>query len=45
MYRIWLRSMGFKEIVITNGDKKCLDEILEQRRCKQTQRRGQDRRI
>jgi CheY-like chemotaxis protein len=26
---IWLRSMGFKEIVITNGGKKCLDEILK----------------
>ncbi|GEM_PF-199449 len=29
MYSIWLRSMGFKEIVITNGGKKCLDEILK----------------
>ena len=29
MYSIWLRSIGFKEIVITNGGKKCLDEILK----------------
>ncbi len=29
MYSIWLRFMGFKEIVITNGGKKCLDEILK----------------
>ncbi len=29
MYSIWLRSIGFKEIVITNGGKKCLEEILK----------------
>src|SRR5436309_1175382 len=29
IYSIWLRAMGFKEIVITNGGKKCLDEILK----------------
>ncbi|HXX98575.1 MAG TPA: response regulator [Candidatus Bathyarchaeia archaeon] len=28
VYSIWLRSMGFKEIVITNSGNKCLDEIL-----------------
>ena len=29
IYSIWLCAMGFKEIVITNGGKKCLDEILK----------------
>ncbi|MGC1931962.1 MAG: hypothetical protein WA667_23575, partial [Candidatus Nitrosopolaris sp.] len=47
MYSIWLRSMGFKQIVITNGGRKCLDEISQKRRCKQRQRQrqrqGQDR--
>jgi len=28
IYSIWLRSMGLKEIVITNSGNKCLDEIL-----------------
>ena len=29
MYSIWLRYMGFKEILITNGGKKLLDEIIK----------------
>jgi DNA-binding response OmpR family regulator len=29
MYSLWLRSTGFKEIVITNGGKKCLDEVIK----------------
>jgi CheY-like chemotaxis protein len=28
MYSLWLSSMGFKEIVITNGGKNCLDEVI-----------------
>lgn len=28
LYGIWLRSMGFKDIVITDSGKKCVDEIL-----------------
>jgi CheY-like chemotaxis protein len=29
VYNIWLKSMGFKEIVITDSGKKCLNEILK----------------
>ena len=29
MYSIWLRYMGLKEISITNGGKKLLDEIIK----------------
>jgi CheY-like chemotaxis protein len=29
IYRIWLRSMGFKNIAITDSGKKCLDELLK----------------
>jgi CheY-like chemotaxis protein len=29
MYSLWLRSPAFKEIVITNDGKKCLDEVIK----------------
>lgn len=29
VYSIWLRSMGFKNIAITDSGKKCLDELLK----------------
>jgi CheY-like chemotaxis protein len=29
LYRIWLHSMGFKDIVITDNGKKCLEEIVK----------------
>ena len=29
IYSIWLRSMGFKNIAITDSGKKCLDELLK----------------
>jgi two-component system OmpR family response regulator len=29
IYSIWLNSMGFEEVVITDSGKKCLDEILK----------------
>jgi CheY-like chemotaxis protein len=29
VYNIWLKSMGFKDIVVTDSGKKCLDEIIK----------------